>query len=363
MKESDHFDRRQFLRLTTAGLGTYALAAGPALGQSAKPDARFAQVLEGAKREGKVVWAGAVPQNATVQKINDAFNAKFGTNIQVQNLPVPARDLPTRFITESRGGTASVDAGWGPVSSLIELDQMGLFVPYRWMDTFGARLPQIKNSYDRMNEYFAGGKALDFLHVVYCLTYNTKTMRRDQVPTSWNALADPKWRGKFAFSVLGSPFAMLAHRTGEAAAVDTVTRIKGNAPRLGRGSPEIVELVITGEVSFGVADVSSTEARKRAGAPVDWVLLDVVPFFRTGMYTTKHAPHPNAARLFMAFMAHDGLLIMQKEEGWGQVWPGSGFELAQAVAAHKAPFATARTPFEVQQEADIGNRLAKLMSQ
>lgn len=363
MKTSDPLDRRKFLRLSSAGIGAFGLAAAPAFGQSSKANAAFAQVLAGAQREGRVVWAGAVPQSATVQKISDAFNAKFGTSIQVENLPVPARDLPTRFITESRGNTASVDAGWGPVSSLLQLDQIGLFQPYRWLDTFGSKLPQIKTSYDRMNEYFPGGKALDFLHVVYCLTYNTKSIRRDQLPTSWNALADPKWHGQFAFSVLASPFAQLANRTGETAALATVGRIKANAPRLGRGSPEIVELVITGEVPFGVADISSTEARKRAGAPVDWALLDVIPFFRTGMYTTKFAPHPNAAHLFMAYMAHDGLLIMQREEGWGQIWPGSGFELARAVAAHKAPLASARTPYEVQREADFGNKLAQFMSQ
>jgi iron(III) transport system substrate-binding protein len=357
----------------TSPAGTAAPAPPTAQSAPAKPAAagatststgsQFEALLEGAKKEGQVIWSGAVPQNATLQKAAQQFNTTFGTSIQVQGLPVPARDLPARLATEARSNTSSVDAAWGTATNLSQLDTAGLLDAYPWVQTFGDKLPQLKTGVERMEEFFAGGKGLDWFHLTYCLVFNTGAIKREELPKTWDELADPKWKSQFAFSSIGSPFGILGISRGAQPAIETVKKIQANAPRLGRGSPEIVELIITGEVPFGVADTASAEARKRAGAPIDWALLDAIPFTRTAVYVPKFAPHPQAARLFAAWMSHDGLLLLEKEEGWGQTWPDSGFELAKAAANQKATLVYSKNLEQIRQEDDLNGQLAKVLTQ
>jgi iron(III) transport system substrate-binding protein len=342
--------------------------AAPAAAQPAAAGPTFDQLLDGAKREGQLIWSGAVPQTNTAlnNKLIQAFNQKFGTSIQVQVLTVPTRDLPSRLVTEARGNTSSVDVAWGSMSGLMQLDTAGLLDPFDWGGVFGARVTGVQDSAKRLDDFFSGGsgKGLEWFHLMYCLVYNTRNIKPDELPKRWEDLADPRWKGQFGFSSLGTPFAILGLKSGEEAASAAVQKIVANQPKLGRGSPEIVELVSTGEVAFGVSGPESVESAKRSGAPVDWVVVDPAAFTRTGIFVPKHAPHPNAARLFAAWAAHEGLTIMEQESGGvGQVWPGSGFEIARRIEEIKATIITAENRQQLQAESELGAKLARLVTQ
>jgi ABC-type Fe3+ transport system substrate-binding protein len=207
------------------------------------------------------------------------------------------------------------------------------------------------------------GIGLEAHHAAYGLFYNTKAVKRDELPKTWDQLADPKWSGQFANDPAGSAFSLLGGALTDQQIFEIVGKIKANRPIVTQAASDTVQRVVAQQVLFGLGPVDSAEAEKLRGAPIDWVFLDPTGAAQTAFFPTPNPPHPNAARLFTAWLATEGLPLFEEFEGRAQIRPGSGTKMARAVEAANIKISMATTAEEMASEAALRAQVAKLLSQ
>src|ERR1043165_5454567 len=94
--------RRLATRLVTAVMlaGTAALV--PLSTSNAQSTPTFAQVVEGARKEGAlIVWASSPGEQKTYRALFDAFNKRFGLNTKAEFLAINATRGRGRVIAEA----------------------------------------------------------------------------------------------------------------------------------------------------------------------------------------------------------------------------------------------------------------------
>ncbi len=310
------------LGLTGCGAAATAPSAPPAsTAGSAKPagssaaagasaaGASFAAVLEGAKKEGKVVSWGLFPIEADGPKVQQAFNQRFGTNIQLEINPVAATEVNGRVTAEAQAGRYNVDviptAESGREADLV---QRGLVAKTDWVGLFGKELPDIQEAAAETLPTLQG-YGPKFYDAGYALVYNTKQVKPADLPSRFADLTDAKYRGKLALIADGSPFQLLAVDPGlePAGAEQLLTSLAANKPLLQSSAPTVVDVVSRGEVPFGIADYLTILTGKANGQPVDIRILDYIPSDSRYMVPMARAPHPNAALLYGAWVVTEGM--------------------------------------------------------
>src|SRR6187397_1524863 len=74
----------------------------------------FAQVLEGARKEGAlIVWASSPGEQQTYRALFEAFNKRFGLNTKAQFLGINATRGRSRVMAEAGANAVSVDVMGG----------------------------------------------------------------------------------------------------------------------------------------------------------------------------------------------------------------------------------------------------------
>ncbi len=94
---------------------------------------------------------------------------------------------------------------------------------------------------------------------------------------------------------------------GETRVYEYLKKLVANKPIFRRGQTESIELMAAGEFPMiaGTYRQSLYLVRDK-GAPVDFLLLDPVPITLEEEAVAKGAPHPNAAKLLLGWLAKEG---------------------------------------------------------
>lgn len=144
------------------------------------------------------------------------------------------------------------------------------------------------------------------VHTKYwCMTYNTKLVRKEDLPKKWeDLLTNPKWRdGRLALGNRPNLWAlMLWSAKGEKWTKDFLTRLFAEVkPQLRKeGLNALPQLVAAGELVMVLPAPDSTTYRAvLAGAPVGYVCPEPVPVAVEEAVILKGAPHINAAKIFL----------------------------------------------------------------
>jgi iron(III) transport system substrate-binding protein len=193
--------------------------------------------------------------------------------------------------------------------------QRDMLKPYPWADVFGKELPQIGEVANWAMPDLRN-IALPLFDAVYGLAWNTDMIKDNEVPDKLVDLLDPKWQGKLAVNAFFMiPFDMMAYAVGQDATADSIRKLIANKPVLERGTPPVARAVAVGQVPLGV---TTFHASARAGTPEKpqkfKLLADYIPVIAAHLYVPENAPHPNAARLFSAWMVTEGIAIAEKFE-------------------------------------------------
>ena len=141
--------------------------------------------------------------------------------------------------------------------------------------------------------------------LTYVLGFNTKLVSKDQVPTSWQGLLDPKWKGRKIIVVgRGYPFADMARVWGHEKAMEYARKLAKQKPIITpRGGPQILQAVVAGQAPLAIVQYDRLlRARDRDGAPVDYVWLSPVPYVPFFAFAVKKVAHPNAAKLLAGYL-------------------------------------------------------------
>ncbi|HEY7164129.1 MAG TPA: extracellular solute-binding protein [Candidatus Binatia bacterium] len=249
------------------------------------------QLIEGAKKEGKVVWYTTI----TVLKsrpILDRFEKKYSF-IKGELLRTGGGPLQNRILTEARAGKHLFDAVNGRAEMFLSLKNAGVLTSYKSPET-------VNVSEDLKDEggFWSGvyGQAL-------VLGYNTRLVKEGDVPRTYGALLEPKWKGKIINDTENFQwFSGLLRAWGREKALAYMRRLAKQDQTFARGNTSRIQLVAAGEAPLLIGFNHVIEFNKSKGAPIDWVPLEPVIMTPAVVMLANRGPNPNAGKLFIDFL-------------------------------------------------------------
>ena len=270
-------------------LGLAALFAGAVAPASAQ-DASWDGVVAAAKQEGKVVVYNMALGAPYFQAVISSFEKTYG--ISVESLDLRASELVERIRTEQSAGRYLGDTEMVTSTMIEEQVKNGDFIQ---------KMPPIPNA-GKLRPPF---KTTDFSVPAYVqpmgILVNTRLVKEEDIPTSWNDLNQPKWKGKILsddMRPLGSGntlFAILQKNMDS----DFNEKLAGQKPVFSRDMRNDARRVARGEYPIYITQIFAF-ASDLKGLPVKVVVpKEGAPFAQMDMALLKSAPHPNAARLFI----------------------------------------------------------------
>jgi iron(III) transport system substrate-binding protein len=144
---------------------------------------------------------------------------------------------------------------------------------------------------------------------VWVQAYNTKLVNKASLPRTYRDLLDPKWKGKLGVEGKDDDwFAAVVDVMGGGETGLKFFRdlVAANGLSVRQGHTLLNNLVISGEVplALNIYNYMPEQARKK-GAPIDWFAIEPAIARSNGVGVARHAPHPNAARLFYDYLLGD----------------------------------------------------------
>ncbi|HYW64102.1 MAG TPA: substrate-binding domain-containing protein, partial [Bradyrhizobium sp.] len=170
--------------------GAGALAAGSMFATCVRAEAPPAQaitpqLIEAAKKEGKVVWYTSIDLSVS-EKIGGAFKAKFGIDVRAER--TGAERVFQRIGQEYASNVHAVDvANSSDAAHLLAWKKQGILEAY---------VPEDVAKYYKPEHRDADGTYAGFRATLSPVAYNTKLVKPEDAPKSFKDLLDPKWKGK-----------------------------------------------------------------------------------------------------------------------------------------------------------------------
>lgn len=291
--------------LAGAGAAIAGSARLPALAQSAA----MTSLVNAAKAEGSVVVDGP-PVDAVREAIVTGFQRAYG--IPVSWISSGTSASGARVRAERAAGKYLLDILIsGPDTPLVT------FLPNGWLDKIEPILiaPDVldKRKWRDGHLWYAdpGNTILRFQQYVFPeLAINTKLVARREV-TTWKSLLNPKWKGKLiakdpATSGSGGSLTSFFYITFGA---DFVKKLYiDQKPMLSRDARQAMQWLAEGTYPILVGpDMPSLVQFEQLGYPIEPVFPTDGPNVLSGGYglvaLINKAPHPNAAKLFVNWLA------------------------------------------------------------
>ncbi|GAC1301511.1 MAG: extracellular solute-binding protein [Vulcanimicrobiaceae bacterium] len=275
-----------------ASLAALSLA-GPAEARR-QTDADVSKLYAAAKTEGTLSWWESPYPLNVAESIRAAFKAKY-PGVDVQLTRATAGPTYQRALQDFQAGSHELDVlAASDEANFVTLKKMNALAEYEPGDLDKVYAPF--RHLDPDNMYQAGALG------VVVLNYNPK--RVSPPPTKWRDLLDPRYRGQVS---LGHPaysgyVATWASVMREKFGPGFFKSLAENQPKIGRSIYDVTTDIVSGERLIGPgADSVALEDKVKGNAidvsyPQEDSALVVSP-----VAVMKHAPHPNAARLFVNF--------------------------------------------------------------
>jgi iron(III) transport system substrate-binding protein len=271
-------------KLSCVSLLIFLLSVDAAQGQPA------ADLLQGAKKEGKLVWYTSMAID-TSKPLLDVFLKQYPF-IQAELVRAGEEQLLNRILTESRAGKSFFDV---VSSSAIQVLALRNFLsPYASAEST-AYVAELKDPQGRWTAVYNNNLVP---------VYNTKMLSEKEVPKDYPDLLDPRWKGKMLMDSTDYDwYGTLAVVWGREAAARYMERLAQQAPAWRRGHGLVAQLIAAGEVPLGWAYNFRVERMKTEGAPVEWVpSFNPIVTTINGVGLSAKASAPNAGKLFIDFI-------------------------------------------------------------
>ncbi len=265
---------------------------------------RSQKILEGAKKEGTLtIYTSATVDDMTTLTI--AFTKKYGIKTQVWR--ASSENIIQRSATEARGGRFDVD--------VFETDGVAMEAVYREKLLQEVRSPLLA---DLMPEAIRPHKEWIGDRVqIFTAAYNTRLVKKDDLPKSYDDLTNPKWKGKLGIEAGDYDwFSAVVSELGEEKGLKLFREIVAkNGLSIRKGHTLIANLVVSGEVPLALTTYLYKALQlKNDGAPIDYLVLPPQIARAQGTGMARKAPHPHAAVLFMDFLLSDAQEILAKRD-------------------------------------------------
>jgi iron(III) transport system substrate-binding protein len=286
--------RRDLIKSTAAlGLSAWAtrvIAAAPAP-VSITPD-----LVDAAKKEGKVILYSSMDLPVG-DKLGKAFEAQYpGIAVQIERSG--SERLFQRVDQEFASNIRAVDViNTSDASHIITWKKNGWLAPYVTEDIAQHFLPEYRDP---------DGMSATSRIWLSSIAYNTKLVKPEDAPTSFADLLDPKWAGKmvkghpaYSGTIMTATFQMVRELGWDY--MEKLSKQRVMQVQSSTDPPKKLSLgeraVMADGNEYGVVLL------KEAGQPVEPIYAtEGTPTISGPTCIFATAPHPNAARLFQAWL-------------------------------------------------------------
>lgn len=274
-----------------------ALAAGAfAFGSGSQALAQSAELVEAAKKEGKVVWYTTIIIDQAARPMAEAFMKKY-PEITVEFSRAGSGETALKIINEANAGQTKADVFDGS-ATFSNIGAAGLVENYK---------AENAKDYEFVDP---DGGWTSILNYYLSVGINTDLVKDEDAPKTFEDLLDPKWKGKMAWSIVPEP-------TGAPGFIGNVLEVMGeekgmayleklaeqDITNITASQRVVADRVIVGDFPVGLMIFNHHSVISAAkGAPLKTVNLE--PFVGSGslMGLVKNGPHPNAGKLFVEFV-------------------------------------------------------------
>jgi iron(III) transport system substrate-binding protein len=270
-----------------------------------RDEAREARLVQGAKQEGKVVLYGTTGVD-DMKILFDSFKQKYPF-LDIGHSRSGALGIYNKVVTEARAGRSEADVIEATSLTAIRLKENNLLEPY----SSPRRAGILKDFMDNDGYWTA------WFQQVVAMIYNTKLVRNDEVPRTYEDLTDPKWREKISVDQEDDDiFATLMNYWGKEKGMSYFRRLAQNKPTVRKGHNLQTSLLAAGETHVAPWIFAFRPlVMKQRGAPIDIALLDPVLSDPKYVMVAKNSQRASAAILFIDWLLSDGQKIVVEKLG------------------------------------------------
>ena len=267
------------------------------------PD-RATRIAANAKKEGELsIYTSLGTEDAAA--LAAVFEKKYGIKLKVWR--ASSEKILQRIVIEAQGGRFDFDVVETISPELESLSREKLL--QRVNSVFHAEL--LEQAVPAHKEWASTRLNL------FTQAYNTKLIRKEDLPKTFEELAQPQWKGKLGIEADDPQWlAAIAKENGEAKTLQTFRDIaRNNGLSVRKGHTLLTNLVVSGEVPLALTVYNyRVEQMKNKGAPIDWFTIGPAIALPSGIGVSRAAPHPHAALLFYDFILSEGQAILAKKD-------------------------------------------------
>ncbi len=263
-----------------------------------------ADLLEGAKKEGEVIYCTDIP-SGTAEKIAKTFETKYGIKAEIIR-GSPANIAQKFYAEKEKNITPSCDVITIGFETFSDWKSKGWIEKVSNLDGWD----KFPSKYKDDDGYFVDTR-IDILSMIY----NSKLLKPEEVPKSLKELTDPKWKDKVitADPAVSGGALVWARWIVQLPGFgwDYLAKLKDNNIAIVDQHGAVMDAVATGKKPIGISMGDTRYAvAKTENASIEWV------YPIEGFIVEEHpsaiptdTTHPYAARLLMIYlMSEDGQL-------------------------------------------------------
>jgi iron(III) transport system substrate-binding protein len=256
---------------------------------------RAQRLIAGAKKEHEFVLYTNIAA-IDVEKIKNDFEKRYGVTMKVWRA-APEKVLQ-RILAETKAKRFDFDAVHISTPEMEALHREGML---QAVDS-----PHMKElipvAIPAHREW-----AASFLSV-WVQAYNTRAIKKEDLPKSYADLLDPKWKGKLGIEAKNNEwFYTVAKEMGEEAGLQYFRKLVAtNGMSVRSGTSLLNNLVASGEIPLALTVYNfMAEGAKQKGAAIDWFVIEPAIARGNAVAVSKKASHPYSAVLFYDYMLTD----------------------------------------------------------
>jgi len=263
-------------------------------------DARTKALVDGARKEGEVMVYHS-SQAEDLKPVFDGFTRKYG--IKVRDWRSSSENVVQRVINETRAGKRDVDfvENNAPEQEALVREKM-----LRPMDS--VHFADLRKGTLPAHRQWATS-TID----VFVQTYNTERVKKEELPKSYDDLANPRWKDRLGIEAEDwGWFGTIVEQMGQEKGLKTFRNIVStNGISVRKGHTLLAQLVATGEIPFALTVYSYKPPQlKEKGAPIDYMTLEPVVAQMHAVAVTAKASHPVAAALLFDYFLGEGQQLL-----------------------------------------------------
>ena len=293
--------RRLLLSLAALATAVPALAQDASLLQYRGPD-RASRLIAAAQEEGSFTLYTSFAEK-DLPTLTVRFEKKYGIKVKVWR--AGSEKVLQRTLAEAAARRYEVDAIHSSALEMETLHREKILQRVSSPHSTGLIAGALRPHGEWVATYLS----------VWVQVYNTKLIKAEDLPSTFQDLLDPRWKDKLGIEAnIPEWYSTVALQMGEEKGIRFFRDLVGrNGISTRTGHSLLNNMVVAGEVPLALTVYHFiAEGAKRKGAAVDWFVLEPAVARLSGMGIARRAPHPNAALLFYDFMLSteaQGLLV------------------------------------------------------